>query len=114
MSPEDTEKARALRLSGLSWSDVAEAIGRNTDTVRIALDPAFAQRRREADRKRAAKRREAERVVNGVHTDGYRAPDPATTARALAAIPTDTRSMFSRFMGDPLPGRSALDRRAGH
>lgn len=29
----------------------------------------------------------------------------------LAAIPPDTRDLTARFCGDPLPGRSALDRR---
>lgn len=30
----------------------------------------------------------------------------------LAEIPPDTRSLTGRILGDPLPGRSALDRRA--
>lgn len=30
----------------------------------------------------------------------------------IAAIPDDTRNLTARFCGDPLPGRSALDRRA--
>lgn len=32
-------------------------------------------------------------------------------AARLAEIPADTRSLTARIFGDPLPGRSALDRR---
>lgn len=31
--------------------------------------------------------------------------------RQLPLIPDDTRSLSARLLGDPLPGRSALDRR---
>lgn len=30
--------------------------------------------------------------------------------RQMAAMPHDTRDLTARIMGDPLPGRSALDR----
>ena len=33
--------------------------------------------------------------------------------RRLAAVPPDTRSLTGRVCGDPLPGRSALDREGG-
>lgn len=33
--------------------------------------------------------------------------------RKLPPVPKDTRSITGRLCGDPLPGRSALDRRAG-
>jgi hypothetical protein len=32
--------------------------------------------------------------------------------RLMDAIPRDNRSLTGRFFGDPLPGRSALDRSA--
>lgn len=31
----------------------------------------------------------------------------------LTRMPQDTRTLTARFFGDPLPGRSALDRRHG-
>jgi transposase-like protein len=35
----------------------------------------------------------------------------ADAARLAQLIPEDTRTLTGRFCGDPLPGRSALDRR---
>lgn len=60
------------------------------------------------------------RLVEGVEGQGpvvrYRDPHPHMTleeeARLFASLPKDTRSFTARAMGDPLPGRSALDRRA--
>ena len=34
-------------------------------------------------------------------------------AKRLAQIPADTRTLTQRVLGDPLPGRSALDRANG-
>lgn len=65
--------------------------------------------------------REKERAAFKDHSSGYRAkrdevsvPDaPALEARA--ALLADRRDLTGRVFGDPLPGRSALDRRrAGH
>lgn len=39
--------------------------------------------------------------------------DRETLAARLSEIPQDTRPLTARIFGDPLPGRSALDRRAG-
>lgn len=36
----------------------------------------------------------------------------AIEARILATVPQDTRSITARLLGDPLPGRSAYDKRA--
>lgn len=33
--------------------------------------------------------------------------------RDLPAVPVDTRDMTGRMLGDPLPGRSALDKKRG-
>jgi hypothetical protein len=39
-------------------------------------------------------------------------PTPAELRRAVLAIPRDTRDITGLVAGDPLPGRSALDRKA--
>lgn len=46
------------------------------------------------------------RQINPVHK---RVPT-WQAARQLAAVPADTRPLTARLLGDPLPGRSALDR----
>lgn len=43
-----------------------------------------------------------DRIINRV--------DPETVAARLAEIPADTRNLTGWMFGDPLPGRSALDR----
>lgn len=40
-------------------------------------------------------------------------PDNAPKRGPIFPIPEDTRDLTARFCGDPMPGRSALDRRAG-
>ena len=52
-----------------------------------------------------------QRIVG--HGTGPRPVTPGEAAAALAAIPQDTRTPMQRMMGDPLPGRSALDRQKG-
>ena len=49
---------------------------------------------------------ERRRQINPVHK---RVP-PAVAAKQLASIPADRRNLTARLLGDPLPGRSALDR----
>lgn len=55
-------------------------------------------------------------IAAGVMPVGRRDGDPmpslAEMRRLLAAIPVDTRNLTARVCGDPLPGRSALDKRA--
>jgi hypothetical protein len=47
------------------------------------------------------------------HTAGFARfrPTPAELRALARAIPPDTRDVTARLCGDPLPGRSALDRR---
>lgn len=53
------------------------------------------------------------RAAAGLRNDVFRR-DSATRAEALARlreIPSDTRDLTGRICGDPLKGRSALDKR---
>jgi len=55
-------------------------------------------------------------IYNSHNTRKYvplveRGPIKADRERMLASIPDDTRTLTGRIMGDPLPGRSALDMR---
>lgn len=58
------------------------------------------------DREPAPKRADGvKREESQLHVD-------ADAMRLARLIPDDTRNYTARFMGDPLPGRSALDRQA--
>lgn len=63
---------------------------------------------RERDRERRL--REKYVCLNRVSSRARRSDD---LAARLAEIPEDTRNETQIFAGDPLPGRSALDRRRG-
>ena len=61
---------------------------------------------------RNAEMREASRLkaAAGVNRNAIGKPSPQDLAARLAEIPADTRSFTARTFGDPLPGRSALDK----
>lgn len=60
-----------------------------------------------------AERRRIRRHGSLVALAGEDLGEETRFAAARAAIPSDTRDLTARLCGDPLPGRSALDRRAG-
>jgi hypothetical protein len=47
------------------------------------------------------------------HTRPHPRISQADLRRLQRAIPVDTRDLTGRFFGDPIPGRSALDRKLG-
>lgn len=65
------------------------------------------ERKRQIEREAAAAKKAA-----GLRYFGERAKIEDIEAR-LAEIPYDTRDLTARIFGDPLPGRSALDRMGG-
>lgn len=78
---------------------------------RLSLSVAAREKERERSRQRA---REARAVEKGVlHPTAAPSPPAATVAARRAEIPDDTRGLTARVLGDPLPGRSALDRERG-
>ncbi len=104
------KKARELRQSGFDWKHISQELGISTDWLRRRLDPPYALRVREYDRVRLFHTRRGRpkkcqwgSVAREVRIDG---------AARLAEIPPDTRDITGRAFGDPLPGRSALCRRA--
>lgn len=105
--PQETiELARQLRAMGVNWSEISRRCGMSIEMIRRRIDPGYSQRRhaqnREAGRKQVGK-------ILHVY-DGARLK-PEEAEQALASVPPDTRPFFARLMGDPLPGRSALERR---
>ena len=100
-------KAKRMVLAGTSWQAIGRALNCNPDTIRRRLDPKWKEYR-------------AAMIRSVKHADGYvnmnRIPEVRKckreeAERRMAEIPADTRSLSQRIMGDPLPGRSALDKR---
>jgi hypothetical protein len=100
LTDDERAAALALRAEGCTWAETARRLGVGTTALRLGCDPEYRERRyaenRERDRRRAAGL-VRERAV----------PPPAPV---LVRGPV-TLSQF--WFGDPVPGRSALDRRGG-
>lgn len=107
--PRHAEAAR-LRETGMSWERLGKHFQCSPSTVKCWVDPEHAERRKLRKRVNAAKGRPPSNRTTGqvVRDDNI---DRADVAARLAAIPEDTRSRAEKLLGDPPPGRSALDQR---
>jgi hypothetical protein len=100
ITKEELQKAYHLREEGFSWGDITNALGRTNDrAIRDRL-------RRELGMPIAR------RTNIRIHSSGPRHDPPTQAAldereRAYAGEQTFSQMHF----GDPLPGRSALDKR---
>jgi hypothetical protein len=108
---EQIIEARFLRRErGMSYDTLGARYRCAAETVQRALDPEF-RIARAAGIREAKARRQVGLAGRGV-VPRYRAPQPtpgAAAERDAAFSVTPTPNMI--VLGDPLPGRSALDRR---
>lgn len=109
LTAEQSEECRRLFAEGWTIEGLASHFMCSTQSIRRRVDARYAEARRRyenAQRKREAGPAAEERRIAEKH-----ATKSDRLAR-LAEIPPDTRSLTARICGDPIPGRSALDRRA--
>lgn len=99
----DAESVRTMRAQGMSWHSLSRVWGCSEETVRRLIDLEYRERR--ADRYRPVHMRQPRNYGNPSRMTS------AEAARVLDTVPQDTRSLSAKLMGDPLPGRSALDRK---
>lgn len=100
-------RARKLRGLGRAWERLAADVGVSEHIIRSRLDPGYAEK----VRARVLFSRKHVRTTDAHIADTNLIP-PEEAARAIASVPPDTRNRTARLCGDPLPGRSALDRRS--
>jgi hypothetical protein len=101
-SEGDITRARMMRESGQSWTALARYFNCSEETIRRYMDDEY--RKKRADRYRP----------DHLRFSIYGNPSRMTSAearRVISTVPADTRSRMAKWMGDPLPGRSALDAR---
>ena len=101
---------------GKSFAVIATRFLCTPETIRTHLDPVYAKKRRDAkrasDRRHHAKQREQRLADPVLHPRVlHGGPTKREWQNRVAEIPDDTRDLTARVFGDPLPGRSALDRR---
>ncbi len=113
LTQEQIAEASRLANDGWSFPRIAEKLGCHPETVRRAIDADFATKRRvqiqEARQLRRCK--PGNRKTKTARENATAISIKEDAAARLAEIPADTRSLTARLAGDPLPGRSALDRR---
>jgi hypothetical protein len=107
METWDEAKVRWMLARGRSYTEVAAMYGLTVTTVRRRLDPVYAAHIRE----RTNLARALKRGHDVATAFRYHHPSEQDFAERLAEIPPDTRTLTARICGDPLPGRSAFDRR---
>ena len=93
---------REMRKQGLSWTEIGRTLGVTSTTAKTAVDPAYlAKRQQKVNNNRRVSRAKAGQTR-------------VRKEEAIAAVEfiRDTRGFTARMMGDPLPGRSALDQRS--
>lgn len=114
MTPEKREQTRLevvrLRESGLTIKEIAIRLTISANFVSGLLNP---EKYAAALERARITQRERSKLIKS--TDPLPMDDETRRRRAeiealMDAIPQDTRSKTARIAGDPLPGRSALDR----
>lgn len=99
--PQELEEARKLRATGLAWKKIGPLFGTTGETIRKALDPEFVAKVKGWDKIKEARRKMG---IEGVITRSG-----VFMQRPLADHPQPV-TISQLMFGDPLPGRSALDR----
>lgn len=98
------KRALELKEQGMTWSRISARLGVSDEGLKRRLVPGFATRRQALIRQARYDR------ALGKSSDGARHIPEAEVLAVLRTVPSDTRRPIARLMGDPLPGRSALDR----
>lgn len=102
MTPAEVEAAQKLFNNGWSPKRISEKLGFTSQSVRRAVDKAYAEKRKAQIN--AARKARYEPVAD---FPAFRSPETAglrqDISARLAEIPPDTRTPAQRMMGDPIP-----------
>lgn len=117
LTPAEIRTARELRIHGKNWREIGDAVKRSSETVRRAIDPDFREfRQRQVNAARDRRTGKEPRPARYIQSLGNHV---VTSMREIAPpevlAERDRRSELPRtigmlLLGDPLPGRSALER----
>jgi hypothetical protein len=124
LTPNLLEKARAMRAEGVGWYRITKQLRVSEYVLRCALEPEYRKyklglnhRQRAQVAARLAVVKRPRPVNHSAHQQqaNYAARNPPAevlAARDLALeLRLQPRSVTAQLLGDPLPGRSALDQR---
>jgi hypothetical protein len=103
VTPEIRQEAEQLKADGLSYGQIGKLLGIGSESIRRALDPAFAAKRREQiNRARQFRGGDGKRQTNHVQ-DADRSSVKQDAQARMAEIPPDTRGLTGVLLGDPIP-----------
>lgn len=108
-SSSEVQAIVAAYATGVSIKELAKTYSCSTSTILKVVDPdTYRARQDRYNRLQREQRKEARNMDTS-----YRAPDGARSLHSAALLPPDRdeRDFTGRIMGDPFPGRSALDRK---
>ena len=109
MTEGEIATSKRMRDDGATWNQIARETGYDPQTVKYALDPDYANRRREQIN---ANRRRARGEEQKVQPDTQRRPEVRVSDedwnQRISEIPDDRRDLTGKMLGDPLFERSAL------
>ena len=109
IAAEDIERARAMRERGVPWVKIAYELGLKSEHyLRKQIEPGYIERQRNYARKH---RHPSSPSLNAVHNARIYVPDDVVVERNQAFALGVRRTIVQELCGDPLPGRSALDKK---
>jgi hypothetical protein len=123
LTPNLLEKAKALRAEGIGWHRITKQLGVSEYVLRCALEPEYRQYKLGLNTRQRAQIAARMVVVKRPRPVSHTAqpearygpakpPADVLAARDLALeLRLRPRSVTAQPLGDPLPGRSALDQR---
>jgi len=115
LTEDQIEIAKQLHSDGWTIRRICDRMGCCYHTIRRIIDPEYAITRRiwvnEARHKREANEAKYLPPRKTARENATAINIKQDAAARLAEVPADTRSLTGRLAGDPLPGRSALDKR---
>ena len=103
LSAHQRQEICRLHQNGIRPQDIAKMAGITLSAVRHVLSPQDEEERR-------GRKYNVNPFRRVVAIKGENSAD-ASAERLLKQVPADTRGLTARLMGDPLPGRSANDKR---
>jgi hypothetical protein len=112
MSPEQIAEAKSLRQHGATWLELGGRYDVDESTVRRAVKGGRV-RRPEKPRAYRERRKPASELERPTYVNRLDSQTRADAERLMREIPRDTRDLTGVLMGDPIPGRRALDARQG-
>jgi hypothetical protein len=117
ITPNIVEQANGLRAYNASWRSIALALDVSEWAIRCAIDPAYRSHRQMLKGQRPAPPRKPRPRVNNavkheVRGNPHGPPRDVLAERDLMReLLLQPRSLTAQLLGDPLPGRSALDQK---